>query len=1041
MQNLDPTYLRYIYDNLIKGSVNPDNASELPDGLIGLYEEAFEEHLPVLQRQKLLQRFAIFALLKKEVSAVFVAEVLGESETEILEFINTNASWFNSPEPGKFQLYHERLKVFIIQKISQHELYVINEKIIKLLIEKGFDSSEYKDLLAKTLLHQFLIKSTFTKLEDSETNIIFTYDWTKIFFEGFLSQSDCINELTILNSIAISLKDHRFSFYAALLTLRSREYYWSKLLELNHQKQFNDNIRQQLKDATHLFDDKITKFTILLYSYLLAERSLDTNYIKQSLNDLYDLINNDFNKEIPIKIVFDLTNKSIEFGLDWHNLVKKFIDFNECFCRFIINQPQLIDDSKAQISLIITNEFKGLNVNEANGNLFLLIKLYKDCNNKFIRELIIKTCNDVLKKRAPQSVFITKIIVLDQFYEIGICDKLNIKESLIYKRFISINNILINELRELVKRSSSNNILLLLLIRAFSLKDKNSLVLILGKIRDLEYLEFIGSTLESQFNDYFNDLIKVWVKKEKSLFEKEVIKARHCLKLLRNPDTEKRGLKILKDVIKILSSYKDNLIAEKPRKIADIQYLLIKEGIYNLNDDTRWFFEQEDILNSSKRENLNLAFSYKNLNIDFFSSVYKSENENLMYISLLSLPNDCFIKINYLNNTLRNLKIKTPIPSIQLINEYLFKVKPEKLVKPKFFVRSFDFNHGIGFSYDVSKSLKIIDSIKNKRIKNKLIDLLIVDGKFQGYLKTEALHSLYSIYQTLGKKEENFISLVKYLIREILPNHVIKEQLGYICEFELDKGNTFSAVQYWRLQKKLLSSEHHDVALSADKILYTALRLNDIRFLKKIIKKVEKEEVLLDYFYAELALAYFRIGNNKLFQFYYQKALDNKTFMLGMDALPKAFLLTSKIDDFLRYLSSSLEFGNPEEVFILSLNHYEINNELKLLEYIKKVKRFQKKSSSKEYLYMFLLGKEWSYSISDDFLKKLNRIDKNYLQYFISSYSFNPHCMNKMLYVIFINSLLIKNDFNYLNNYLYFSLFEDGHTNKYRTSAIEILDK
>ncbi len=58
MQNLDPTYLRYIYDNLIKGSVHPENESELPEGLIGLYEEAFEEHLPVLQRQQLLQRFA-----------------------------------------------------------------------------------------------------------------------------------------------------------------------------------------------------------------------------------------------------------------------------------------------------------------------------------------------------------------------------------------------------------------------------------------------------------------------------------------------------------------------------------------------------------------------------------------------------------------------------------------------------------------------------------------------------------------------------------------------------------------------------------------------------------------------------------------------------------------------------------------------------------------------------------------------------------------------------------------------------------------------
>ena len=56
MQNLDPTYLRYIYDNLIKGSVHPDNASELPEGLICLYEEAFEDFNSVIERQNLLNK-------------------------------------------------------------------------------------------------------------------------------------------------------------------------------------------------------------------------------------------------------------------------------------------------------------------------------------------------------------------------------------------------------------------------------------------------------------------------------------------------------------------------------------------------------------------------------------------------------------------------------------------------------------------------------------------------------------------------------------------------------------------------------------------------------------------------------------------------------------------------------------------------------------------------------------------------------------------------------------------------------------------------
>ncbi len=106
MPHLEPTYLRYIYDGLIKGSIHPENAAELPDGLIGMYEEAFDERTSVFERQKLLQRFAIWALLKKEVSAAFVAEILGETEDDIQEFISTYSAWFSSPESGKYQLYH-----------------------------------------------------------------------------------------------------------------------------------------------------------------------------------------------------------------------------------------------------------------------------------------------------------------------------------------------------------------------------------------------------------------------------------------------------------------------------------------------------------------------------------------------------------------------------------------------------------------------------------------------------------------------------------------------------------------------------------------------------------------------------------------------------------------------------------------------------------------------------------------------------------------------------------------------------------------------
>jgi hypothetical protein len=134
MPNLEPTYLRYIHDGLINGSIHPENAAELPVGLIGMYEDAFDERISVLERQKLLQRFAIWALLKKEVSVAFVAEVLEESEDEVQQFISTYSAWFNSPVSGKYQLYHERLKVYLLQKLSEREINHFN----RLLIDKIF---------------------------------------------------------------------------------------------------------------------------------------------------------------------------------------------------------------------------------------------------------------------------------------------------------------------------------------------------------------------------------------------------------------------------------------------------------------------------------------------------------------------------------------------------------------------------------------------------------------------------------------------------------------------------------------------------------------------------------------------------------------------------------------------------------------------------------------------------------------------------------------------------------------------------------------
>jgi len=170
MSHLEPTYLRYIHDSLVKGSIHPENAADLPDGLIGLYEEAFDERTSVTERQKLLQRFATWALLKKAVSASFVAEVLNETEENILNFIASYSAWFNSPEIGKYQLYHERLKVYLLQKLSEGEVSALHEKLIsrleRAIEEQKADEFEWYGL-------EFIGDHYFSSLDDELFKISF----------------------------------------------------------------------------------------------------------------------------------------------------------------------------------------------------------------------------------------------------------------------------------------------------------------------------------------------------------------------------------------------------------------------------------------------------------------------------------------------------------------------------------------------------------------------------------------------------------------------------------------------------------------------------------------------------------------------------------------------------------------------------------------------------------------------------------------------------------------------------------------------------
>ena len=59
-----------------------------------------------------------------------VSQLANCTEEEMQGLIEENASWFNAPQPGKYVLYHNRLRIFILQKQSEKESQIIHNRMI-----------------------------------------------------------------------------------------------------------------------------------------------------------------------------------------------------------------------------------------------------------------------------------------------------------------------------------------------------------------------------------------------------------------------------------------------------------------------------------------------------------------------------------------------------------------------------------------------------------------------------------------------------------------------------------------------------------------------------------------------------------------------------------------------------------------------------------------------------------------------------------------------------------------------------------------------
>ena len=161
---LDPSYIRSIRDGIINGSVEANNQEALPDGLVGLYDqELFPPTMKYREREETLHFFLVFAIAQKEITADFASSILGdewfnlhnddESKEEkrlqkVNDLIQQHSKRLSSAGGGKYRLYHERFRLYILQKVSEKDIAQFNDKFIT-LCETALEITTEKDIQEK----------------------------------------------------------------------------------------------------------------------------------------------------------------------------------------------------------------------------------------------------------------------------------------------------------------------------------------------------------------------------------------------------------------------------------------------------------------------------------------------------------------------------------------------------------------------------------------------------------------------------------------------------------------------------------------------------------------------------------------------------------------------------------------------------------------------------------------------------------------------------------------------------------------------------
>ena len=401
MSALDPSYLRSIRDGILSGTIESNNIEALPDGLVGLYDkELFPPTLKWKERKETLKFFLVFALAQKEISADFAAEILGDEWYNIFddntskedkrlhrvnELIQVHSKRFSSAGGGKYRLYHERFRLYILQKVSEQDIAQFNDKFIT-LCEKALEVHSEKDIPEK---------------ESYALEFISTH----YFMSAMQGEKECMNK-----EHAKELKKYAYDqqFWERQIKI-SKGFEWSKKMlnqMISWASKFNEDdevlecalnkvdlYHQEQNDAPRIVQlvadgdietalERIEKFggddkeglqrKFILYMLCLMELTLldskDKENSKVSIEKLLKHLDekmfinislfdpNDWDIYFPDSLMFKIVYKLFEFGFDFKKIYKKKYDWHSINIDWIKGGIILNDEEKIFLKSLTSEE-------------------------------------------------------------------------------------------------------------------------------------------------------------------------------------------------------------------------------------------------------------------------------------------------------------------------------------------------------------------------------------------------------------------------------------------------------------------------------------------------------------------------------------------------------------------------------------------------------------------------------------------------------------------------------------------------------------